>query len=466
MPGIKKSRLFEKYVKVVETGKPLNTEILYDFEGINSWFEISAVKMEDGIVITFSDINSKKITADKLLVAYEEVKIAKENLRKFNAELEKIVEECTRELSASEERFRLISRATNDAVWDWTFIDNKLWWNEGFKTIFQYTQDQIEPGIESWYSRIHPDDKDRVISGINQAINAGESQWSDEYQFMKADGTYAYVFNRGYIIHNENNMPYRMLGSLIDLTKLKKAQEDLQETNKHLTKINADLDNFIYTASHDLKAPINNIEGLMINLEKMLHSDNKHVSLIIEHIKKSIDRFKITIKDLTEISKIQKNLDTEVTQISFEDIMEDVQLGISDLINQNNANIIKDFSNITEVRYSRKNLNSILYNLASNAIKYCSPDRQPEIRISTYRDGSDIVLQVSDNGLGIKESQKDKLFTMFKRLHTHVEGTGVGLYIVKRIVDNNGGRIEVESTLNEGSTFKVYFTNQFSEVVN
>jgi signal transduction histidine kinase len=106
-----------------------------------------------------------------------------------------------------------------------------------------------------------------------------------------------------------------------------------------------------------------------------------------------------------------------------------------------------------------KNARSIVYNLLSNAIKYRSPDRPPVVRVHCRPEGEYSELSVSDNGLGLDLSadKREKLFAMFKRLHNHVEGSGVGLYMVKRMIENAGGRIEVESTLGEGSTFKVYF---------
>ena len=231
-----------------------------------------------------------------------------------------------------------------------------------------------------------------------------------------------------------------------------------------LVRINKDLDNFIYTASHDLKAPISNIEGLMNILKKKIDPKSesirsKDILPIVSMINDSVIRFKNTLLDLTEIAKVDsesKQLSDKV-KLSFQQILDDVKISISDVIAEYDALIIEDFSQAPEVDYSKKNLRSIIYNLLSNAIRYSSPDRRPEITISTHKQGDQTVLNIKDNGLGIKKEDKDKIFVMFKRLHNHVEGTGVGLAIVKRIIDNSGGRIELESTPGEGTTFKVYF---------
>jgi signal transduction histidine kinase len=101
-----------------------------------------------------------------------------------------------------------------------------------------------------------------------------------------------------------------------------------------------------------------------------------------------------------------------------------------------------------------------LYNLLSNAIKFRSPARPCHIQLKTYLEGSYLILSIQDNGLGLSERKLKRLFTMFKRFHNHVEGTGIGLYITKRMIENTGGKIEVQSTEDQGTEFKVYFKGE------
>jgi PAS domain S-box-containing protein len=240
-------------------------------------------------------------------------------------------------------------------------------------------------------------------------------------------------------------------------TKLVSTNEELSHKNIELQRTNNDLDNFVYTASHDLKSPIANMEGLSnllrdILREKLGPEDQQLLGMLAE----AIDKLKQTIADLAEITKVQKDLHAKVEPLAFEQVLQDVLQDVDGLAKDTGAVVQADFK-VSDLLYARKNLRSILYNLVSNAIKYRNPERPPQVRISTFTDGDYVVLQVQDNGLGIKKGQEQKLFNMFKRLHNHVEGTGIGLYIVKRIIENNGGRIEVESELGEGTIFRVYF---------
>ena len=245
--------------------------------------------------------------------------------------------------------------------------------------------------------------------------------------------------------------------------QLRLVNKKLNQKNVELRKINSDLDNFVYTASHDLKAPISNIEGLMIALEDILNSQSKNeeVGELLKMIDQSIQRFKLTIEDLTDITKIQKNIAEDIEDVSLAEVVEEVKLNIKNMIDESNATI-HFMCYAQKFKFSKANLRSIIYNLLSNAIKYRSPDRSLIVEITCKEDSNYIMLEISDNGLGIGENQKEKIFGMFKRFHTHVEGTGIGLYIVKRIIENYGGKIVLDSEEGVGSTFRVYIPTNYA----
>ncbi|MDX5422308.1 MAG: PAS domain-containing protein [Hymenobacteraceae bacterium] len=464
MPMLRKTGLFKKYVSAVETGQPLHMEQHLQVNGHKAWYEIAAAKMGDGLAVTLADITEKKLSEDKILEAYEELKKAEEVQVRLNNELEQRVAERTQALAASEERFRLVSMATNDVIWDWNLVTNEVWWSDSLTTILEFTPDQMNGGVEDWFGKIHPEDRDTIVKGINRAINYGKDQWAGEYRVKRADGTYAYVSNRAYIMHNEYQMPYRVLGSFIDLSDLKGMQEKLQQTNEHLLKVNADLDTFVYTASHDLKAPVANIEGLVLLLEEQIETagplPGEPTQPVFEMVKDSIRRFKNVIKDLTDIAKVQRDVDGEAESVALEEVLATVKANLQDVTGAAGAQLEADFRDAAYINFSRKNLYSILYNLVSNAIKYRSPNRAPRVCLRSEKVEGYTLLTVQDNGLGISKENLSKMFTLFKRFHSHVDGTGMGLYIVKRMIDNANGRIEVESKEGQGTVFRLYFKNK------
>lgn len=142
-------------------------------------------------------------------------------------------------LRLSQERFELVTRATSDAIWDWNLETNELWWNEGFQKLFGYRAEEVGSDIASWEARLHPEDAERVIRDINNHITSGKTHWVDEYRFRRADGTYAFVIDRGYVVYDSDGKPKRMLGSMMDVTDRKNLEQQLTHQALHdpLTKL-------------------------------------------------------------------------------------------------------------------------------------------------------------------------------------------------------------------------------------
>jgi signal transduction histidine kinase len=245
--------------------------------------------------------------------------------------------------------------------------------------------------------------------------------------------------------------------------EINKKNLELSFKNEELYKKNTDLDTFVYTASHDLKAPINNIEGLIGQLS--FHISESEQGFIIGMMKESVYKFKSVIKDLAETGKEQAEAKIGYNKVKFSEVFNEIKFSIHELIISSGAVIHEDFSGAPEIQFAKRSIRSIMYNLISNAIKYCPVDRKPEINISTKKIQDYILLEVSDNGIGIKEENKQKIFSMYERLAAKKErvfdneGTGVGMALVAKIVDSNGGKIEIESTPGKGSTFRVYLKN-------
>lgn len=224
-PQLAADSMMDNYLSVVQKNKSVQTDLF--IPDTLRWLEVSVVKMMDGFVTTFTDVTDKKSAEQRLKKNYVELVTVKENLKKLNTELESKVAGRTRELTLSEERFRLVARATNDALWDWDFVNNTVWWSETFFKMFGYPAENNSFTREEWRSKIHPEDRERVQQGLFDVINSAETQWSQEYRFQKGDGSYVVILDRGYVLHDEHETPYRMLGSMFDLTEQKNAEREI-----------------------------------------------------------------------------------------------------------------------------------------------------------------------------------------------------------------------------------------------
>ena len=238
------------------------------------------------------------------------------------------------------------------------------------------------------------------------------------------------------------------------------ANAQLTAANRQLTHTNVDLDNFIYSASHDLKQPIANIEGLLDALHEELPADLAAalpVGSILARMANSVERFQRTLNHLTDITRLQKEYTPTAVAVSVAAVLDDVCLDLAPLLAASGGRFTRNLAQCQPVLFAEKFLRSVLFNLLSNALKYRSPHRTLHVAISCHAVPGYQVLEVHDNGLGIPQVQQPRLFGMFQRFHDHVEGTGVGLFMVRRMVENTGGRIEVHSQEGIGTTFFVYF---------
>ncbi|MGI4738109.1 MAG: PAS domain-containing protein [Janthinobacterium lividum] len=244
--------------------------------------------------------------------------------------------------------------------------------------------------------------------------------------------------------------------------QLGEMNDALRATNAQLTRTNTDLDNFIYTASHDLKAPIGNIESLLLLLRQELPAEARKAGLVpkvLGMMQNAIERFQLTIAQLTDLSHLQQAYTERPEAVDVAAAIEAVRLDLAAEFEATGGQLFVDLMDCPTLSLAPQHLRSVVYNLVSNALKYCHPDRPPQVHLRCAAQGSEAFLVVQDNGLGLNEAQQQKVFGLFRRLHAHVEGTGVGLYMVKRIVENAGGTITVQSEPGVGATFTVMLPN-------
>ncbi len=361
------------------------------------------------------------------------------------------------ELRHDSERFQLVSRATHDAVRDWDLRTNDLWWNENFQKLFGYRAEAVEPGIASWTNRIHTEDLDRVVTGIHAAIDTGKLSWSDQYRFRCQDGSYLEIHDRGYVLREASGNPVRMISAMQDITERKRAAERLNCIMADLERSNRDLEQFAYVASHDLQEPLRMVSSYTQLLAQRYEGqlDDKAKKYIDYAVDGAI-RMQQLINDLLTYSRVgTRGKPPEPTDSHA--VLGRTLSDLAAMIKENQALVTND--DLPTVRADPSQLAEVFQNLIANAIKFRG-ENMPRVHVSASEsdNGYEWVFSVKDNGIGIEPRYQDRLFVIFRRLHTRKEypGTGIGLAICKRIVERHGGRIWFESEPGKGSTF--YFT--------
>tara|TARA_R110002049_G_scaffold4504_3_gene31311 strand:+ start:9862 stop:11055 length:1194 start_codon:yes stop_codon:yes gene_type:complete len=235
---------------------------------------------------------------------------------------------------------------------------------------------------------------------------------------------------------------------------------DKVELNAKQVEIkNKELEEFAYVAAHDLKAPITNLTVLinMINTENISKSED---ILLFNKLKNNIEQVHKTVFTLNDVINFKTTLKDKKERLDFESVFNEVGQSITEQLKSSNTTIDVDFSGCSEIDYPPLHLKSVIQNLLTNSLKYKSADRELKIKVKTTLVNGRICFTIEDNGLGFDDKKYSrKVFGLFKRLHTHVEGKGVGMYIVKSIIQAHGGSIEVKSKPNKGALFTIYLNN-------
>ncbi|UOQ71531.1 PAS domain S-box protein [Hymenobacter cellulosilyticus] len=282
-----------------------------------------------------------------------------------------------------------------------------------------------------------------------------------EKQYLRPDGSSWWGLSAGKRLSETECVKF-----VLDITEAKQAeaalresQQQLQAFNAQLQRMNVDLDNFVYAASHDLKQPVNNLAGLFEEVRRSVtFTDPAEEQVLVPMIQDALLQLSITIDDLAALGQAQQLSEAPAELISLAELTEEVVNTLEPQVRAARARITTDFAARPALSFARANLRTILLNLLGNSLKYADPERPARIHVSVWVEHGQPVLVVEDNGLGFDATKHGaELFRLFRRLHTHTAGTGVGLYLVNRIVEANGGSIEVDSQPGEGATFRIRF---------
>jgi two-component system sensor histidine kinase/response regulator len=369
-------------------------------------------------------------------------------------------EKAERALAQSEERFQLVSRATDDAIWDWDVVANSISFSESFGTLFGYHAGEFESTLAFWISGIHPDDHDEVMDSVYRFFATSEESWSSEYRFRCADGSYAFVYDRGYVVRDGEGKPLRMVGAMMNVTPQKEAEEDLHVAKEAAEAASLAKSEFLANMSHEIRTPMNGIIGMTdLALETDLNRDQREY---LDMVKSSAHSLLGLINDILDFSKIEAGmLELEAIDFSLRDCISGVLKPLGLRADQKGLELVADISSDVPDHFvgDSLRLRQILINLTANAIKFTERG-EVVIKVASQAvpDGeNELHFSVADTGIGIPAEKQKTIFEAFAQAdgsttRTH-GGTGLGLSIASQLIQKMQGRIWLESKVGEGTTF-------------
>jgi signal transduction histidine kinase len=261
-------------------------------------------------------------------------------------------------------------------------------------------------------------------------------------------------------ITNKDNQNTHWISIQRDITEEKGKEKEREQLIKELTLNNADLKQFSYITSHNLRAPLSNLRGLLALLEDIEIKDEE-LKEIINGFERSTQQLNETINDLVNVIIIKDKPSIEREPIVVREVFENVFNQLGFLINNLNPIIKLDIDKVPTLQVNKSYFESILLNLTTNALRYHEPSRQLNISFTAKNKGNTIYLYFKDNGLGIDlKRHKDKIFGLYQRFHDNPDSKGLGLYLVKSQVESMGGTITVDSEVGIGTTFTITFKNE------
>ncbi len=286
-----------------------------------------------------------------------------------------------------------------------------------------------------------------IIENIQAVVDTGEVL---EKEIQTTDRRWYQMNILPYIVQKTNSTN----GVIITFVEITSRILDLKEQEKLIAEHEILLD----TISHDIKTPLTSLSLTIEMLKRLPEKGMERFPVLLEKVENSLMKMQDIIQELTDSRQTEHRYKPVEELLNFEHIIEDVRLTLAPQILESSATISCEI-NHSEIFFVRRKLRSLIYNLVNNAIKYHAANRKPRILISTRNEEGFMMISVSDNGMGISAADVDKIFTKYQRVSNHIEGSGVGLFLVKEIVTQSGGKIEVESELGKGSTFTVYLKN-------
>ena len=365
-------------------------------------------------------------------------------------DLSERVEAATR-LHESERRLADVLQAVQMGTWEWDIASGEVYWSKNVEALFGLPAGSFAGNYAAYQQRIHPEDRG-LVEGRIQAVLNTDAPYEVEHRILWPDGSIRWLAGKGRVYRTPDGKPLRIAGTVMDVTQRKQGDLEREQLLHDLERRTAEMESFVYTISHDLKAPLITIYGFARLLEKDLaRGDTAQVADSLGEILKASKGMEQLIEDLLALARTGLIVG-EFKEVTLADLFSELTSRCAHHIEQEQASV-RLMKNLPRLRLDPVRFGQVLQNLIENALAYHRPGVPPEIEIGATRIDGEFRLYVRDNGTGIAPAYQERIFGLFQRLDTRTEGTGVGLAIVRRIVAMHGGRVWVESEPGKGSIF-------------
>lgn len=375
---------------------------------------------------------------------------------KFIAFIKDITEKKEAEvlIEKSQARFKSLIDTIDGIVWEYNFETmSSSFISKKVENILGYTREEYMANPTFWEDHIYPEDREFAL-GVSSIVNKKYMNHDYEYRMITKKGKVIWIRDIVNFVF-ENGKPIISRGIMIDITVMKEAEKDLNNSFHLVSEQNKRLLNFSYIVSHNLRSHTSNIESILSLIESAESEDERIEMMgLLKSVSKSLDE---TMNHLNEVVNINTNLSLLIKPLNFNQYVNKATDVLSEQILLNKATVITNIPEESIINYNSAYLESILYNLISNAIRYKHPQRNPIVTIKLYKKNDKDIIEISDNGIGIDlEKNGGKIFGMYKTFSNNPDARGIGLFITKNQIDAMDGTIKVESKPNIGTTFKIY----------
>jgi PAS domain S-box-containing protein len=388
--------------------------------------------------------------------------------------------QARKKVEASEETLNIVIEATDLGTWEVNFKTGEIGYSERYVEIVLGYKETKKLSHAELVKRIHPDDLPVRERAYKRALETGVLHYFT--RLVMDDGSIRWVEGKGKLFHGSEGKPERMLGTIRDVTE-ERNQTDLLETkvlertrelaqkNADLERMNTDLQSFAYISSHDLQEPLRKIQTFTSRIRDKEKLSEQGLDYF-HRIQRSAHQMQVLIQDLLTYSRTSRQ-DHKFEEIGLDKLVEEVRSDFHEALAEKNGHI--EIGNSLPVKIITLQFKQVMSNLISNALKFSRPDVAPQILIDATKvrdqhgvksmllpERQYVKIRVADNGIGFEPDYNEKIFEVFQRLHSKHEysGTGIGLAIVKRIVENHEGFIEAHGEVGKGARFDIYLPQQ------